>query len=249
MFQSVINQPGLSAGRFGMGMWVSLMVHAGVFTGVLGLSGQAVEQLQKEPELVFNVPQPPRGNPNAPSQQAVAPTPPKPRKRTELVQPKKIPPPPPETEQKVVEAQPPPENTNTVPDDLPYIPGSDPNGVETGGVPGAKLIAGLALGNNLGGTGEEVLPFGTGMTLPELLNGAAIQYTREAMEARVSGTVIARCTITREGTVENCRIIKGLPYMDTAVIDALTTRRYRPVHFQGRPVSVSYTFNVKLRMP
>jgi protein TonB len=248
MFQSVINQPGLSAGRFGAGMWVSLMVHAGVFTGVIGLSGKAVEELRKEPELIFNIPQPPRGNPNPPAPAAMAPTQPKPKPRkTELVQPKKIPPPPPET-QPVVDNQPPPENKDPVPDDLPYIPGSDPNGVVTGGVPGAKLIAGMALAN-IGGSGEDVMPFGAGMTPPELLGGATLQYTREALEARVSGTVIARCTITREGAVESCRIIKGLPYMDDAVVDALTTRRYRPVHFQGRPVSVTYTFNVKLRMP
>jgi protein TonB len=249
MFQSVINQPGLSAGRFGAGMWVSLLVHAGIFTGAVGLSGKAVEQLQKEPELIFNVPQPPRGNPNPPKA-VTTPTQPKPKPRkTELVQPKKILPLPPETEQKVVEAPPTPENTDPPPDDLPYIPGSDPNGVETGGVPGAKLIAGMALGDGLGGTGEDVLPFGAGMTLPQLLSGATLQYTREALEARVSGTVIARCTITREGSVENCKIIKGLPYMDAAVLDALTTRQYRPVHFQGRPVSVSYTFHVKLRLP
>lgn len=250
MFQSVINQPGLlSAGRFGAGMWVSLLVHAGVLTGVVGLSGKAVEQLQKEPELIFNVPQPPRGNPNPPKV-VTTPTQPKPKpKKTELVQPKKIAPLPPEPEQKVVEADPTPPDT-TPDEDLPYIPGSDPNGVDKGGTPFAKLVPGLdGLTQGLGGTGEDVLPFGAGMTLPELRSGATLQYTREALEARVSGTVIARCTITREGSVENCKIIKGLPYMDAAVIDALTTRQYRPVHFQGRPVSVSYTFNVTLRLP
>ena len=108
---------------------------------------------------------------------------------------------------------------------------------------------GLLVMNTTLGTGEEVLPFGTGMTPPEMLSGATIQYSREALEARVSGTIIARCTITREGSVEDCRIIKGLPYMDDVVTQALTTRQYRPVHFQGRPVSVSYTFNVKLRLP
>lgn len=248
MFQSVINQPGLSAGRFGAGMWVSLLVHTGIFTGAVGLSGKAVEQLQKETEIsiVRGIPQPPKGNPNPPKT-AVAPAPPKPKKRTELVQPKKILPTPPETEQKVVETT--PEDTTPPPDELPYVPGSHPEGLETGGVPGATFIAGMALGNGSGGTGEDVLPFGAGMTLPELLSGATLQYTREALEARVSGTVIARCTITRDGAVENCKIIKGLPYMDAAVIDALTTRQYRPVHFQGRPVSVSYTFNVKLRLP
>ena len=62
-------------------------------------------------------------------------------------------------------------------------------------------------------------------------------------------TVIARCTITQEGEVERCRIIKGLPHMDEAVLEALTSRHYRPVSFQGRPVSASYTFQVKLALP
>ncbi len=252
MFQSVINQSGLSAGRFGTGVWVSLMVHAGVFAGVLGLSGKAVEQLQKEPteiKMLRGIPQPPKGNPNPPK--AATPTPPKPRKpKTELVQPKNIPPPPPEKPQ-TAEATPPPESTETEPNDLPYVPGSHPDGVETGGIPGATYIAHMMLeSGNGGGTGEEVLPFGAGMTPPQLLSdGVPLRYTSEALMAHVSGTIIARCTITREGNVQECRIIKGLPFMDEAVLESLTSRQYRPVTYQGRAVSVSYTFNVKLRMP
>lgn len=251
MFQSVINQPGLSAGRFGTGMWVSLMVHAGVFAGVLGLSGRAVEQLQKEVEvkLMRGIPQPPKGNPNPPK---VAQTPPpKPKKpKTELVQPKNIPPPPKEPEQ-TAEVTPPPDDTDTETNDLPYVPGSDPNGVETGGVPGATAIAGMMLGNGTGeGTGEEVLPFGSGMTPPQLVTtGVPLQYTYEALRAHVSGVIIAKCVVTREGDVQNCRIIKGLPFMDDAVLESLTSRHYRPVTFQGRAVSVSYTFTVNLKLP
>ena len=250
MFQSVINQPGLSAGRFGTGVWVSLLLHAGVLTAMVGVSGKAVvEQIQKDRELVFVPPQPPRGNPNPPkAAQAVTPTKPK-RPKTELRQPKNIQPPPPDT-QPVAEPPPTPvAGPEPIANHLPYIPGSDPNGVETGGVPGAKAIAGLALGNSLG-TGEEVLPFGAGMSPPQLLSaGVPLQYTYEAARARVSGTVIAKCTITREGDVENCRILRGLPFMDEAVLESLTSRHYRPVHFQGRAVSVSYTFHVKLQMP
>lgn len=44
-------------------------------------------------------------------------------------------------------------------------------------------------------------------------------------------------------------IIRGLPHMDAAVLDALTSRHYRPVSFQGQPVSVSYTFHVRLELP
>jgi protein TonB len=250
MFQSVINQSGLSAGRFGTGVWVSLILHAGVFAGVVSLSGRAVEQIQKEPEITIYDPRPPKGNPNPPKAMPQQATPSKPKKpKTELVQPKKIPPPPPETQQ-AVEPPPTPDEPETPADDLPYVPGSDPNGIETGGVPGAPAIAGMMLGNNLAATGEDVMPFGAGMSPPELLSaGSPIEYTREAVEARVGGLIIARCTITREGDVENCRIIKGLPYMDEQVLSSLTTRRYKPVSFQGRNVSVSYTFNVKIKMP
>ncbi|HEY0095521.1 MAG TPA: energy transducer TonB, partial [Archangium sp.] len=130
MFQSVINQPGLSAGRFGTGVWVSLMVHAGVLTGAIGLSGKAVEQLTQEHEIVYrHVPQPPRGNPNPPKATVAAPAKPKPPKK-ELVQPRNIPPPPPEKTEQV--ETPPPESTpETAANDLPYVPGSHPDGVET----------------------------------------------------------------------------------------------------------------------
>ncbi|QRK07523.1 TonB family protein [Archangium violaceum] len=253
MFQSVVNQPGLSAGRFGTGMWVSLMVHAGVFAGVLGLSGRAAEQFQRtEPELVFNVPQPPRGNPNPPKA-VTTPTTPKPRKpKAELVQPKKIPPPIAEPRQND-ETPPPPEATE--PDDtsdLPHIPGSDPDSpcVENC-VPGVKAVIGNMIQTGIvGGTGEDVVPFGAGMTPPQLTStGVALQYTSEALRARVSGVVIAKCTITREGDVQNCRIIKGLPFMDEAVLESLSSRHYRPVTYQGRAVSVSYTFTVSLKLP
>lgn len=248
MFQSVISQQGLSAGRFGTGVWVSMVLHAGIVTGFIGLSGKAVDQVIKETEVKVyrQLPQPPKGNPIPPKVAQTTPARPKPPKK-ELVQPKNIPPPPPEVKPDQVETPPAPPDTEVADNDLPYIPGSHPDGVEKGGVPGAPPIPGLT--TNIGGTGEEVLDFGSGMTPPEMLSGATIQYTREALEARVSGIIIARCVITREGEVEGCRVIKGLPYMDAPVLQALTTRRYRPVYFQGRPVSVSYTFNVKLRLP
>jgi protein TonB len=51
------------------------------------------------------------------------------------------------------------------------------------------------------------------------------------------------------GQVRDCRVIKGLPHMDETVMDALESRHYRPVTFQGRPVSVSYVFTIRLKLP
>ena len=70
------------------------------------------------------------------------------------------------------------------------------------------------------------LTFGEGMTPPSLTGGQAQPaYTREALEAKVEGKVIARCTITVTGTLTDCRIIKSLAFLDQAVLSTLAGQR------------------------
>jgi periplasmic protein TonB len=244
MFQSVIETRGMWTGRFSAGTAVSVLLHAGLLAAAVFLTTQQAPPVPETPVLTFVrpvPPQPPRGSPTPPSTPEAAPKPkpkPKPRQHT-LVQPTTIPPPPQDT------APAPP--ADAPPSDLPYVEGGHPDGVETGGVAGAAPLPFLM--DQAGGQGEEVLPFGASMTPPQLLSGAPLEYTREAREARIRGLLIARCTITKEGAVTGCRVIKGLPFMNDAALAALQSRQYRPVHFQGKPVSVSYTFHVKLDLP
>jgi protein TonB len=135
--------------------------------------------------------------------------------------------------------------------------GGEPGG-EIGGEPGGVVGSATepSLGDVLRGTGlappsTATLPFGEGMTRPVLLSGRQPQYTAEALDAKVEGKVIARCTITREGRLVACKIIKGLPGLDNEVLAALATQRYRPVLYQGKPQAVFYTlpFRFKLDAP
>lgn len=112
-------------------------------------------------------------------------------------------------------------------------------GGEPGGVPGGQV----------GGMGVEVVPFGPGMTRPKKLSGPQPQYTREALEARVQGLMIVKCVITTRGSVERCRVLRSLPHMEQAVLEALYAQHYQPVTFQGRPVPVDYIFNIRLVLP
>jgi protein TonB len=91
--------------------------------------------------------------------------------------------------------------------------------------------------------------FGEGMTRPTKLSGGDPVYTREALVARVEGVMIVKCVITVAGTLQGCRIIKGLPHMDKATLAALSARRYTPVMLEGRPVAVEYVFTIRLVMP
>jgi eukaryotic-like serine/threonine-protein kinase len=99
-------------------------------------------------------------------------------------------------------------------------------------------------------TGDVILPFGEGMSPPQILQeGKPVQYTREAIAAKIEGTMIVKCTITVKGRVENCRVIKGLPHMEKVVVESLKSRVYAPITFQGRPVAVDFTYNMRLVPP
>jgi protein TonB len=81
------------------------------------------------------------------------------------------------------------------------------------------------------------------MTPPVMQSGASSPtYSREAREAKVEGKVIARCTITEDGRLVDCRIIKSLPFLDEVVLATLAARKYSPVMYQGRAQRVYYTF-------
>ncbi|WP_437657247.1 TonB family protein [Sorangium sp. So ce1182] len=95
----------------------------------------------------------------------------------------------------------------------------------------------------------EVLRFQEGMTRPVPIAAPAVVYTREARQARVEGTVLARCVVTTAGALTGCRIVKGVPHMNEAVLSALAASRYRPVTYQGRAVNVDYVFSIKLVLP
>jgi periplasmic protein TonB len=243
MFQSVLEQQEWRARRLGMGAGVSLVVHAGLVAAALVLSAGVKQEVEKEIEVrVFRVP-PPRGTPVPPvAQKAVTETP-KPRRDKTPKAPRNIPPTPPPEVEPAPEPQAPPE-------DLDYHPDARPDAIGAA-IPCLKcLIDENAPATAVEPTGEEVVPFVSGnMTPPRLMSGASLQYTREALEARIEGLLIARCVITREGDVEGCRIIKGQPHMNEAVISALETRRYSPVTYQGKPISVIYNFHIKLDLP
>jgi outer membrane biosynthesis protein TonB len=93
------------------------------------------------------------------------------------------------------------------------------------------------------------MQFGEGMNRPTMLSGQNVVYSREALEAKVEGLILVKCTIQPDGAVNGCRIIRGLPFMDQPVLAAMATRRYTPILYQGKAIAVDYVFNIKLKLP
>ena len=87
------------------------------------------------------------------------------------------------------------------------------------------------------------------MTAPAMISGPNPEYTDEAVERGVEGTMTLRCIVDAQGRVHGCKVLKGLPFMDRAVIKALEVRKYKPAMAQGKPVDVFYIFTLRLKLP
>jgi serine/threonine-protein kinase len=87
------------------------------------------------------------------------------------------------------------------------------------------------------------------MTPPSKISGPDPEYTEKALDHEVEGVLSARCIVTAEGKVHGCRVIKGVPFMDRAVITALEQRRYSPALLRGKPVEIYYNIQTTLKLP
>lgn len=91
------------------------------------------------------------------------------------------------------------------------------------------------------------------MTPPSMIAGPPVEYTQRVAQAAIAhgveGVVSLRCVVTLEGSVQQCKVVRGLPFVDAVVIEAIQRRRYRPAERGGRPVAVWYVFSVQLRLP
>jgi protein TonB len=73
-------------------------------------------------------------------------------------------------------------------------------------------------------------------------------YPVAAREMRVAGRVQLQATISRDGTIENLRVVDGPPLLRAAAVEAVRQWRYRPYLLNGEPVEVETTVNVDFRL-
>jgi protein TonB len=69
-------------------------------------------------------------------------------------------------------------------------------------------------------------------------------YPAIAKAAGVQGTIVLQATISKNGTIENLRVVSGNPMLQQAALDAVKNWRYRPYMLNGETIEVETTVNV-----
>jgi TonB family protein len=74
-------------------------------------------------------------------------------------------------------------------------------------------------------------------------------YPPEAQQAHVQGLVIIEATIGEDGKVRDARVLRSIPLLDQAAIDAVRQWEFTPTLVNGVPVPVVMTVTVNFSMP
>jgi TonB family protein len=77
-----------------------------------------------------------------------------------------------------------------------------------------------------------------------LLTKVAPVYPPEAKAAGVQGTVVLEATISKEGRIENLKVISGPEMLQKASLDAVKNWVYKPYLLNGSPVEVMTKINI-----
>jgi protein TonB len=83
---------------------------------------------------------------------------------------------------------------------------------------------------------------------PKKLKNVAPVYPDIAKQARVQGVVILECTISPQGKVMGVKVLRGIPLLDQAAIDAVNEWVYTPTLLNGVPVPVIMTVTVNFKL-
>jgi TonB family protein len=88
---------------------------------------------------------------------------------------------------------------------------------------------------------------GTDQTAPVWLTSPAPPYPPEALAAKVSGMVLARCNAYPDGGLRDCKILKSHSFFDAAVLAHLARANIKPFTSGGKPVNGIVALNIPIR--
>lgn len=74
------------------------------------------------------------------------------------------------------------------------------------------------------------------------------EYPALAIMTRIQGTVRLEAAISRDGRVEDLKVLSGPPLLVKAAVEAVSRWRYQPTLLNGEPVEVLTTIDVNFRL-
>lgn len=174
-----------------------------------------------------------------------------------LVAPSEVPAVPPAAPRQNRDVEPPPDSV--APTEAPV--GVSPETVPDDALDAVPVNGSLVSGGAFGAPLRDAIPPPppTPVSTPPVHVGGAVsqprrttyivpQYPVIAREAHVSGVVILEAVIAEDGSVRDVRVLRSIPLLDQAAVDAVRQWRFTPTLLNGAPVPVIMTVTVAFNL-
>ena len=150
-----------------------------------------------------------------------------------------------------------PEKVKMIKEDQAPPPAAAVTGV-VGGVPGG--VPGGQIGGVIGGIVSSVpmavpkvatpqkVRVSQGVLQGNLLHQVQPQYPPIARAARVSGAVVIKATIGKDGSMQDLQVVSGHPMLVQSALEAVKQWRYKPWVLNGEPVTVETVITVNFNL-
>jgi TonB family protein len=151
-----------------------------------------------------------------------------------------------------------------------FAQGSEPQMVSHGGPAAIRFssspngVIGGVVGGVVGGRAEAAPPppppppppdwalgavrVGGNVHAPTKVKHVNPEYPPIAQSARVQGVVILEAIIGTDGHVDDARVLRSIPLLDQAALDAVRQWEFTPTHLNGAPVPVIMTVTVQFTL-
>ena len=223
--------------RLGSRAWytvpLSIAVHAAIVTVLVVVPLMAADALPAPStvlEIVVTSPPPPAPPPPAAVRPATQPT-----TRTE-------------TNERIVITQP---SAGIVPEaappPIPGTPGGTAEGVSNG-IPGSTAPITVVPPPPPPAVRTEPVRPGGHVKRPAKIKDVRPTYPQIALTNRVEGLVMIEAIIGTDGSVKEARVIKSVPLLDHAAVDAVMQWKFTPTLLNGVPVPVIMTVTVNFTL-
>lgn len=93
-----------------------------------------------------------------------------------------------------------------------------------------------------------VLRVGGNIRPPQKVSDMTPAYPAIARAARVEGVVILEAVIGEDGSVSDVRVLRSIPLLDAAAMEAVRQWRFTPTLLNGEPVPVVMTITVAFKL-
>ena len=96
--------------------------------------------------------------------------------------------------------------------------------------------------------GADALRVGGTIKAPVKLRNVNAVYPPEAIASKVQGVVILEARIEADGSVSRARVLRSIPMLDDAAVDAVRQWQFTPTLLNGQPTPIIMTVTVNFTL-